>query len=258
MCLILFAVSCHPEYHLVLAANRDEFYSRPSKPLSFWDDAPNVLAGRDLQNMGTWLGVNKSGSFAAVTNYRDPSSVMPDAPSRGFLVSNFLTNPVSARDYLEQVCRVGRDYNGFNLLVGNGKDVYYYSNRKPEIRKLGYGIYGLSNDVLDEPWPKVRKGKNGLSAILEKGGTIDPEEIFYLLRDDAYAPDHALPDTGVGDVWERILSPLFITSKIYGTRCSSIILIEKTGKITFYERTFNKVGGDILQGETIRQTIGPF
>lgn len=255
MCLILFGLSRHPEYHLVLGANRDEFYSRPAKHLSFWQEAPWVLAGRDLQGMGTWLGVNKSGSFAAITNHRDPLSVKQDAPSRGFLVGDFLKNPTPAPDYLEHVRTVGRDYNGFNLLAGNGKDLFYYSNQQEKIRKLSHGIYGLSNDLLDTPWPKVQKGKNGLSKILEKEGDIDPEELFSLLRDGAYAPDPELPDTGAGDVWERILSPMFIESRIYGTRCSSIVLAEKSGRITVYERTFDRVGDRIVEGQTVRETI---
>jgi uncharacterized protein with NRDE domain len=255
MCLILFALSRHPEYPLVLAANRDEFYSRPARPLSFWEDAPGVLAGRDLKNMGTWLGINASGAFAAVTNHRDPSLARPDAPSRGYLVSNFLTGRFTPPDYLEHVRRTGRDYNGFNLLVGDGKGIFYYSNRKDNILKLDHGIYGLSNDILDTPWPKVRKGKKGLSAILEDGCDINSERIFSLLRDDVYAPDKDLPNTGVGDVWERILSPLFVGSRIYGTRCSSIILMEKTGRVTVYERTFNRVDDRVVEGETVCRII---
>lgn len=255
MCLILFAHECHPKYHLILAANRDEFYERPAVPLAFWDDAPSVLAGRDLKNMGTWLGINTSGSLAAITNFRDPESANPEAPSRGGLVSRFLIENHSPESYIREIEKAGHRYNGFNLLVAKGRDLFYYANKGAGIKKIDPGLYGLSNDLLDTPWPKVVKGKDGLQHLLSKGGEVDPEAVFDLLSDGSYAPDAALPDTGVGDVWERILSPLFINSKIYGTRCSSVILIEKTGKTVFYERTFRKHNGRVAEGETVRYSL---
>ena len=255
MCLILFAHECHPEYQLILAANRDEFYDRPTAPLSFWGDAPAVLAGRDLKSMGTWLGINKSGSLAAITNFRQPESVNPAAPSRGGLVSRFLIEGHHPEPYIKEIEKAGHQYNGFNLLVAKGRDLFYFSNKRTGIKKIDPGLYGLSNDLLDTPWPKIVKGKAGLQHLLSKGGEVDPEDVFDLMRDGSYAPDAALPDTGVGDVWERILSPLFIESKIYGTRCSSLILIEKTGKSVFYERTFKKRNGRVTEGETVRYSL---
>ena len=251
MCLILFAYHYHPKYHLILAANRDEFYGRPAMPLGYWKDAPTVLAGRDLKNMGTWMGINTTGSFAAITNYRDPLSPKPDAPSRGTLVGRFILEKHNPENYLADIEKSGDLYNGFNLLAGNPSELFYYSNKRPGITKIDSGIYGLSNDFLDIPWPKVFKGKAALKRLIEDEEAVDPEALLAMLNDRSYAPEKALPDTGVGDAWERVLSPLFITSEIYGTRCSSVLLIEKTGTVRFYERTFEKIGEDAVEGETV-------
>ena len=255
MCLIIFAHEYHSKYQLILAANRDEFYDRPAASLTFWEDNPRVLAGRDLKSMGTWLGVNKNGALAAITNFRDTESANPDAPSRGHLVSRFLVENLLPESYLKEIEKTGHRYNGFNLLVGKGQDLFYYSNKRGGIKKIDPGLYGLSNEFLDTPWPKVVKGKEGLKQILEKDREVDPEAVFDLLADPSYAPDNALPDTGVGDVWERVLSPLFIDSKIYGTRCSSLILMEKTGKTVFYERTYQRDKGIITEGQTVRYSF---
>jgi uncharacterized protein with NRDE domain len=251
MCLILFANGIHPKYRLILAANRDEFYGRPAKPLAFWDDAPSVLAGRDLKSMGTWLGVNKAGLLAAITNFRAPAFILPDAPSRGGLVSKYLMQNGVPITYLENIQKIGGMYNGFNLLMGKVPDLYYYSNKAEGIKKIGPGLYGLSNDLLDTPWPKVIRGKNLLAGLLKTNQAIDPQAVFKILEDRAHAPDNELPDTGVGDVWERILSPIFINGKIYGTRCSSVILMENSGRTIFYERTFDRVAGEPVERETV-------
>jgi uncharacterized protein with NRDE domain len=251
MCLILFAHECHPEYRLILAANRDEFYDRPSASLSFWRDSPGVLAGRDLKSGGTWLGITRNGRIAAITNFRDPASMMPDAPSRGDLVSRFLQGNDSPETYLQNVRTTGGRYNGFNLLAGQGRDLYYYSNRGGDVEKISPGIYGLSNDLLDVPWPKVAKGKRALQCLLDHRKMLDPRDVFALLRDDAYAPDESLPETGVGVVWEKILSPVFISSRIYGTRCSSVLLVERTGKISFLEKTYEREGGMINEKKCV-------
>jgi uncharacterized protein with NRDE domain len=243
MCLILFAHEYHPAYHLVIAANRDEFYDRPTAPLSFWEDFPTALAGRDLKGGGTWLGVTQKGRIAAITNFRDPASIIPDAPSRGKLVTGFLMGNDSPETYLQGLSTKGSRYNGFNLLAGHGKDLYYYSNRGRNVEKIFPGLYGLSNDLLDVPWPKVERGKKALQCLLDHQKKLDPRDVFTLLRDGAYAPDETLPDTGVGLVWEKILSPVFISSKIYGTRSSSVVLVEKSGTIKFYEKTYERIGG---------------
>jgi uncharacterized protein with NRDE domain len=238
MCLILLSYDIHPVYRMVMAANRDEYYDRPTAPLAFHDDSPEILGGRDLKHHGMWLGVTRNGRIAAITNYRDPGFNILNAPSRGFLVRDFLAGDLSPKDYLDDVQSKKDRYNGYNLFVGDCSELFYYSNRGNRILKLTPGMYGLSNHLLDTPWPKITKGKSGLGHLLNGKGNINPENIFKLLRDGSYPPDPMLPDTGVGLEWERILSPLFITSEFYGTRSSSIIFIDREGEITFMERTF--------------------
>lgn len=252
MCLILFSYRIHPEYRLILAANRDEFYDRPAAPLDYWADHPDVLSGRDLKGNGTWLGVTRTGRIAAVTNYRDPVTHMPDAPSRGMLVSNYLTAKSAPRQYLKAVSKIGHTYNGFNLIAGDGSGLYYCSNRATGIQKLKPGLYGISNHLLDTAWPKIHKGKAQLRALLAGKEKMEIEKIWGVLADRLPASDSELPDTGVGLQWERILSPLFITSPDYGTRSSSIVLMDKSGWITIMERTFLNSGNEIQQGETRR------
>jgi len=240
----------HSDYRLILAANRDEFYNRPTAPLAYWADHPDVLAGRDLKSNGTWLGLARTGRIAAVTNYRDPSTYVQNAPSRGILVSNYLTGNSFPRQYLKAISKISHTYNGFNLIAGDQSGLYYYSNRTTGIRKLPPGFYGISNHLLDTAWPKVNKGKAQLRSQLTGKGKIEFEKIWRVLADRSPALDTELPDTGVGLQWERILSPLFITSQDYGTRSSSIVLIEKSGQITIMERTFLNSGNEIKQGET--------
>ena len=242
MCLILFSYQMHPFYQLVFAANRDEFYNRPTAPLSFQDEARQILSGRDLKHNGTWLGLTKTGRLAAITNFRDPSSIIENAPSRGHLVSDFLISEESSKAYLEMIKAKRKQYNGFNIIVGDRTGLFYYSNRENIIQEIRPGLYGLSNKLLDTPWPKIEKGKAYLKKIVDAEEKINPEDLFSILKDHTYPQPHLLPNTGVGRCWEKVLSPLFISSKYYGTRSSSIILMEKTGKITFLERTF--VTGD--------------
>lgn len=238
MCLILFAYNMHPSYRLILAANRDEFYDRPSMPADFWTKHPQVLAGLDLKEKGTWLGVNKEGKFAAITNYRDPLSWKADAPSRGKLVSRFLTGHSGAEEYLKKISAEAPKYNGFNLLLGDADGLFVYSNRG-EAQKLSAGIYGLSNRLLDTPWPKVKRGKKLLKATLTQKGDELEEALFVLLADRHVPPDSRLPETGVNLEWERILSPMFITSPVYGTRSSTILLIGKNKRVKFVEKVYN-------------------
>ncbi len=238
MCLILFLYDKDPDYRLILAANRDEFYDRPTSPLAFWDDAPDVLAGRDLKGTGTWLGITKKGRIAAITNFREPDLFKPDAPSRGLLISDYLTGTKAPKIYLKHIKTIGHRYNGFNLIVGDKNGLYYYSNKTDTIRRLKPGLYGLSNHLLDTSWPKVEKGKAGLKKLLTEKNPINTEDIFRLLSDRTFAPDDLLPDTGIDLDWERMLSPMFITSDIYGTRSSSIVLIERSRKASFTERSF--------------------
>jgi uncharacterized protein with NRDE domain len=237
MCLIFVAVDAHPIYRVVIAANRDEYYSRPSAPASFWPDAPQVLAGRDLLAGGTWLGATRTGRIAALTNYRDPASHNADAPSRGCLVSDFLLGRESPVSYLEQISLDAHRYNGFNLLVGQNAHFYHYSNRSGKICALDPGIHGLSNHLLDTPWPKVEKGKQALHALLAPEN-INKEDLSLFLLDRTVAPDERLPDTGAGLEMERMLAPIFIASPGYGTRSSTVILLDRAGMVSFIEKSY--------------------
>ena len=238
MCLILFAWRARRDYDLVVAANRDEFYARATAPLGFWRDSPGVLAGRDLEAGGTWMGVSRSGRFAAITNYRDPNGIVPGAPSRGQLVCDFLAGRDEPPRYLERLVGDGERYNGFNLLVGDGAELWYYSNRAAEPKSLDAGVYGLSNHVLDSPWPKVERGKRGLEGTLEISGDALKGCLFALLADREPAEDTELPDTGVGLALERALSPPFIVGERYGTRSSTVLLVERSGAVDVSETTF--------------------
>jgi len=238
MCLILLAYHVHPSYRLILAANRDEFYERPSLPADFWEDQQNVLAGRDLKEGGAWLGITKEGKFAAVTNYRDPSAFKSNAPSRGKLVSHYLIGKQNAGGYLEDVSSQADKYNGFNLLIGDDNDLFVFSSNG-EKQKLNPGIYGLSNHNLNTPWPKVSRGKRLLKSTLDQKGSELKEALFTVLADRHIPPDSKLPSTGVGLEWERILSSMFIKSPDYGTRSSTIILIGKNRRVRFVEKVFD-------------------
>jgi len=242
MCLILVAHRAHPAYRLVVAANRDEWFRRPTAAAAFWSDAPQVFAGRDLEQNGTWLGVTTGGRFAAITNFRDPGSHLPDAPSRGRLVAEYLRTDVGPADYLAQLRPEASTYNGFSLLVGDGAALYYLSNREGEIRELGPGVYGLSNHLLDVPWPKVRRGKAGLAGQLER--CVNAETLLALLDNTRAAPDDELPQTGVGTDWERKLSSLRIVAGDYGTRSSTALLVGADGQVCFVERSFGERGAE--------------
>lgn len=237
MCLILFAYESHPSYRLVIAANRDEFYGRPTEKARFWEDDPNILAGRDLEKKGTWLGVTRTGKISMLTNYRDPADMSRNAPSRGLLVSDFLRQG-KPREYLEKTDTMGEAYNGFNMVLGHTNDLWYYSNKQRKITMLGSGVYGLSNHLLETPWPKVTEGKKMLQNVLEND-RIDPTDLLDKLYDNLQAPDEHLPETGVGLDLERVLSPIFIKSPRYGTRCSTVILVDKDDNLSFTERVYN-------------------
>jgi uncharacterized protein with NRDE domain len=238
MCLIFTAAEAHPQFKLIIAANRDEFYDRPSGAASFWPEAPQLLAGRDLRAGGTWLGITKTGRIAALTNYRDPDANKTAAPSRGHLVSDFLLSEMEPVRYLERISSDANRYNGFNLLVGQGPNLYCFSSRTGIIQTLEPGIHGLSNQLLDTPWPKVEKGKRALAAILA-GADVHPDDLLRILDDRTPAPDGSLPDTGVGLEMERMLSPVFVSSPDYGTRSSTVILLDQTNRVLFAERSFH-------------------
>ncbi|MFA6958842.1 MAG: NRDE family protein [Thermoanaerobaculia bacterium] len=238
MCVILFSYRTDPRFEVAVAANRDEYHERPALPLGFWRDEPAVLAGRDLTGGGTWIGVTRSGRVAALTNYREPHVVpRPDAPSRGQLTRTFLTGSSSALDYLDSLAREADRFSGFSLVVFDGESLAIFSNRGGPPTTLSPGVYGLSNHLLDTPWPKVRRGRDRLAMTLSGGGDPVPA-MFDILADRSFALDRELPNTGLPLEMERALSPLFITGERYGTRSSTVILVGR-GEIEASERTFS-------------------
>ena len=236
MCLILVAWQAHPRYPLVVAANRDEWFARPAAPAQFWADAPHLLAGRDASAGGTWLGLTRSGHFAALTNFRG-GAARPDAPSRGLLVSRLLRDEPTAE--AAGRCLRATDlsaYSGFNLLYGDMRELHCHSNAGGGSKQLAPGIYGLSNEFLDTPWPKVEHSKSALASSLD--ALPDDRALFHLLRDDRTYPDHLLPDTGVTPAWERLLSAAFVRGPEYGTRCSTVVMVDVDGNALFDEQTW--------------------
>lgn len=237
MCLILFAYRVHPKYKLIVAANRDEFYQRPTAPAHYWDENPEILAGRDLEKMGTWMGITTEGRFSALTNYRDPKELTEGKRSRGELVADALKYKGDLKKYMETLVKQRDLFPGYNLLAGDINNLYYYSNRGNELQKLEPGVYGVSNHLLNTEWPKVQKGKAGLSKVINDNEENLVEKLLTLLQNADPASDHLLPNTGVSLEWERMLSPLFIKSKDYGTRSSTVLLMSDK-EIQYVERVF--------------------
>jgi uncharacterized protein with NRDE domain len=238
MCLIFFALNQHPSYKLIIAANRDEFYQRPTQRASWWQENKTILGGKDSEAGGTWMGITKQGKIAFVTNYRDLPNLKTNAPSRGELVSDYLTNHKTAHQFLESRKDTFQAYNGFNLVVGNVNQLWYCSNYKTDNEKLDKGIFGLSNALLDTPWPKVNSGKEEFKKAIE-AKSPDVNNLFGLLQNETQASDNHLPNTGLGIERERVLSARFIKSPGYGTRCSTVILINNNNEVHFVERTYN-------------------
>ncbi|MFA6411752.1 MAG: NRDE family protein [Syntrophales bacterium] len=244
MCLIILCWQTRTDFPLILAANRDEFYDRPSLPADFWPDRPDILGGRDLKEGGTWMGITKKGRLAALTNYRDPLSVKVSAPSRGWLVRDFLAGNDRPGEYLDRLQKEAPQYNGFSLILGDDSGLYYLSNRGGGgVTQLSPGIHGLSNHLLDTPWPKVVKARENLLKVVEGKGRPRSEDLFELLADPSRPEDRDLPDTGIGLEWERILSSVFIASPVYGTRSSTVLMIDRLGRVHFEDRQFNGSAG---------------
>ncbi|HMP99986.1 MAG TPA: NRDE family protein [Cyclobacteriaceae bacterium] len=254
MCLILFAHHYHPEYKLILAANRDEFYHRKTAPANFWDEHPGLLAGKDLEAGGTWLGMHRNGKIAMLTNYRDLRNLKSKAPSRGQLVLDYLTNGHQPHAYLEEIKPEADEYNGFNLLLGYPDELSYLSNYGNGIVKVPQGVVGISNHLLETPWPKVQAGKAKLQHMVDNN-KLDAEELLNMLTDENTAPDHQLPDTGLPLERERALSSMFIKSPGYGSRSSTVILVNKNNEVSFTERVYD-VNDFSHQTNTFRFKIG--
>jgi uncharacterized protein with NRDE domain len=238
MCLIALAWKAHPDFPLVVAANRDEWRRRPAAPADWWNDRPDLLAGRDLEAGGTWMGITRGGRFCAVTNFRDPSEKRTTARSRGELVVEFLAGRDSPAGYCAALARRLADYNGFNLVAGDGDSLVYFGSREATVREVEPGVHALSNHLLDEPWPKVRRAREAMRRALPDGD----EPLFAMLSDTTPGPDDELPDTGVGLAWERRLSPALITGEDYGTRASTVLRVAAGGEVRFEERTRDATG----------------
>ena len=242
MCLIVVAWRAREDLPLVVAANRDEWRDRPAKPAHWWPDQPRIFGGRDLKAGGTWMGVTRGGRFAAVTNYRDPSDKRSTALSRGTLATEFLLGTDSAARYLSNLSARVHEYNAFNLILGDGKSLFYYGSRAESPLCVEPGVHGLSNHMLDEPWPKVTRGCTAMELALI--GTDPTETLFAMLSDRKPASDDELPHTGVGIEWERRLSPPLIVGEEYGTRASTVMTLTAAGEAWFEERSRGP-GGDV-------------
>ncbi|MCC5944806.1 MAG: NRDE family protein [Bernardetiaceae bacterium] len=235
MCLIAFQWKKHTQYKLILIANRDEFYNRPTQPAHFWASPPDLLAGKDLEAGGTWMGVSKKGKFAALTNYRDLENIKENAPSRGHLVLDYFRTSERATAYLSQIATKAEAYNGFNLLLLEADELYYFSNYQNQIQNLQPGLYGLSNHLLDSDWYKVRKAKQGLEAITQNP-YFDKNELFKLFKDRSQPEDKQVQQTGLPLEKEKMLSSMCIVSPDYGTCSSSLLLIDYEDNMYYEER----------------------
>ncbi|AZY52695.1 NRDE family protein [Bordetella avium] len=244
MCLAVLALNALPGLPVLIAANRDEFHARPAAPAAAWPSG--IYAGRDLLAGGTWMGAARNGHYAILTNYREVGRHLPDAPSRGKLAEHFLAGDLPARDYIASVAREGGRYNGFNLIVGDRQDAWYYGNRGGEPRLLKDELYALSNHLLDSPWPKSLRLKHAVRQTFEHG--LDLPALFAALGDRTVAEDASLPDTGLPRERERLLSSPFIVSADYGTRCSTVLLWRANGQGELVERRFDSAAR--LTGET--------
>ncbi|WP_095109146.1 NRDE family protein [Pseudomonas sp. Irchel 3E20] len=245
MCLIVFAWRPGHAQPLVVAANRDEFYARPSLPLAQWPENPQIYAGRDLEAGGTWLGIGADGRFAALTNIRNPHQP-PARKSRGELVARFLDGKIPIDDYLTDVAGRSIEYAGFNLLIGTAQQLWYYNALTTAPVQVQAGVYGLSNAGLDTPWPKLLKARAALGEVLHDP---QPQALLALLGDNQVAPFADLPDTGVGLATETLLSSVFIASPSYGTRASTALIVHADGTRHLVERSFGPYGGHLGEVE---------
>jgi len=238
MCLIVFSYKSHEKYPLILAGNRDEFYKRPAKEAHFWNTTPPVLAGKDLKAGGTWLGISSAGEMGALTNFRDLNNPRQREKSRGELIPEVLLNgePIDAK--LKSIIQKGHQYDGFNMIAGNIHNLFYLNNITNRFEKLKPGYHGISNAFLNTPWPKVEKAKKEFNNIISRN-KMDEEAIFTLLKNRESYPHEELPDTGLTPEMEKAVSSIFIDTHNYGTRCSTLLMIDRYDAVTFIERTYS-------------------
>ena len=255
MCLLVLAWQAHPRYRLIVAANRDELHARPTAPMAVWNDASDILAGRDLSAGGTWLAVDRQRRFGIITNYRDLQARRPDAPSRGGLIPQWLARTAEPATFLQQMEPQAQRYAGFNLLLSDAHSLWYASNRAPQFaRALQPGVYGLSNLLLDTPWPKLTRVRTTFSAWLSQQTGVQSapnaapssaarEQLFAMLADRERGP----PDTPeqarpLAPEWAEILSSPFVVHPLFGTRCSTLAMIGYDGSLSMQERRFDSGG----------------
>lgn len=249
MCLIAFGWKPAAGLHLLVVANRDEFHGRPSAPLAFWPDQPELLAGRDIEAQGTWLGVSTRGRLAAVTNVRLPAARASGLRSRGALPVDYLIGGAAPAEHLTVLQASLPQYGPCNLLLADADGASYASSQPGvPVQALPPGLYGLSNATLDSPWPKTLRLKQVVAGWLARGGHDDTASLFAALADTHAPPDSELPNTGVGLAAERFVAPAFIVGRDYGTRCSTVIVIDAQGAGTAIERRFGPQG--VLLGES--------
>jgi uncharacterized protein with NRDE domain len=256
MCLLVLAWRAHPRYRLVLAANRDEYHERLSDPLDKWPPPTEILAGRDQRAGGTWLGLDRTRRFGVVTNFRELQRPRRSAPSRGRLIPEYLSGTEGPEGYLSRLETDAPGYSGFNLVVGDLDQLWYASNRMDRFAQaLPPGVHGLSNEFLDSPWPKLKRVRQGFESWLERQADVSANmpantsesprpivtDLLALLADGTPAPEGS-PSTGLSPDWERTLSSPFVTHPTYGTRCSTILLIEPSGAAVMFERRFDSRG----------------
>jgi uncharacterized protein with NRDE domain len=237
MCLIVFSYKTHPKYPFILAANRDEFYKRPTAPLHRWDTEPPIIAGKDEEAGGTWLGLTPEGRIGFLTNYRKMSDNKQNAPSRGHLITDILLSDEQPRIKLSELQNRSEKYNGFNLIGGHTNNLFYISNRLNGVHKVEPGIHGISNALLNTSWPKTDRAKHWFDKLLQADDP-DENEIFSMLRDDKRFPTDQLPDTGLPEKMEKAVSPIFIRTTDYGTRCSTLVKVDQDHNATIVEKTY--------------------
>ena len=251
MCILTFSYKTHPDYPLVIAANRDEFYIRPTEPAQIWEDAPHILAGRDTEKGGTWLGVSSRGRMVAITNYRDPELAETGLYSRGKIATDFLNTEVMAAFFARDLQEKRDLYGPFNVLLYDGDKLIHYNNVVDEITEVPPGVHCMSNATLNTPWPKVESLKASLEKVMENPHFTD-EDLFQILSDRTKAEDEQLPSTGVPLELERKLSPIFIHFEGYGTRSSTAIRLNGDSW-DFTERTFEN--GHYISSKTFNLPI---
>jgi uncharacterized protein with NRDE domain len=219
-------------------ANRDEFYQRPTREAHWWDENESIFGGKDLQAGGSWLAVSKNGKMGAITNYRNPSRIIKNKISRGQILGAYMLSDLSEKKYIDEIVSLAESYEGYNLLFGSQDNLHHYSNINQKLSTITPGVHALSNHLLNTPWPKVEKAKKVMHKLIETGNVLDVEAAFKLFSDKQIAPDDQLPDTGIGLSYERYLSSIFIDIPQYGTRATTLLLIDNKNQVYFEEREY--------------------